>query len=227
VTNHIPWLLVANRAGLFAAGELCDDWRVLLPLPRSFYAPSAAVVAEALLGHLLIRRHRSGACGGVILETEAYLADDPASHGYGGETVRNRSMYGEPGRAYVYLIYGLHYCVNAVCQPKGRAEAVLIRAIEAKVGLERMRTRRRVAHDRDLVNGPGKLCAALDIDRRLDGQDLCDPGSPLIIAENPERESVLLRNGPVRATPRIGISKAADWPLRFVLEKHPGLSRRG
>src|SRR5262245_5757234 len=99
-----------------------------VPVPKSFYEPSAAAVAPMLLGHWLIRRTAKGLCGGPVVETEAYLVGDPASHGFVGETNRNRVMYGPPGHAYVYLIYGNYFCVNTVCQPKGRAEAVLIRA---------------------------------------------------------------------------------------------------
>src|ERR1700728_1191743 len=113
------------------------------PLRRSFFEPSAQRVAPRLLGHWLIRRLPEGFCGGPIVETEAYLADDdPASHAYGGETARNRVMFGPPGYAYVYLIYGFHFCVNAVCHRVGRAEAVLIRAVEAEFGRELLRKNR-------------------------------------------------------------------------------------
>src|SRR5580658_9832140 len=113
------------------------------PLARSFYEPSAQTVAPRLLGHWLIRNLPAGRCGGPIVEAEAYLADDdPASHAYGGKTARNRAMFGPPGHAYVYLIYGFHCCVNAVCRPPGCAEAVLIRAIEAEAGAELMRLNR-------------------------------------------------------------------------------------
>src|ERR1700733_8402637 len=133
----------------------------LTPLPRSFYEPSAEGVAGLWLGHWLIRNLPAGPCGGPIVETEAYLADDPASHGFGGERPRNRAMYGPPGHGYVYLIYGFHFCVNAVCRSPGCAEAVLIRAIESKLGLEIMRENRQAATAFGLSNGPGKLCAAL------------------------------------------------------------------
>src|SRR5436190_22795110 len=130
------------------------------PLPRSFFQPSARVVAPKLLGHWLLRRAPDGSwAGGEIVETEAYLADDPASHGFRGETARNRSMFGPFGRAYVYFIYGNHYCVNAVCRPQGCAEAVLVRAITACLGEASMRARRPVADVHQLSSGPAILCA--------------------------------------------------------------------
>src|ERR1051325_7129429 len=104
------------------------------PLSRTFYEPSAKVVAPELLGHFLIRNTPDGPCGGAIVETEAYLVDDAACHGAPGETKRNRVMFGHPGHCYVYLIYGFHFCVNTVCRPAGIAEAVLIRAIEVNFG---------------------------------------------------------------------------------------------
>src|SRR5882724_4890154 len=145
-----------------------------MPLAREFFLPSAKVVAPRVLGHWLIRQTPSGLCGGIIVETEAYLVDDPACHGAPGLTTRNRVMFGGPGHAYVYLIYGYHFCVNAVCRPSGVAEAVLIRAIEPNFGAEFRKSQRGVARARDLTNGPAKLCEALRIDRSLDGVDICD-----------------------------------------------------
>jgi DNA-3-methyladenine glycosylase len=195
-------------------------------LPRSFYEPSAKVVAERLLGHFLIRNTPEGPCGGAIVETEAYLLNDPACHGAPGPTARNRVMFGPPGYAYVYLIYGFHFCVNAVCQPTGVAEALLIRAVEATVGEEFMRRQRPVTKTLDLTNGPGKLCQAMDINRSLDGADLCDPSSPLFIARNPRVKTFRNEQGPVVTTTRIGITKAAAMPLRFYLDGSPFVSRR-
>jgi DNA-3-methyladenine glycosylase len=197
----------------------------MTPLPRSFYEPSAAEVAPLLLGHWLIRNLPSGPCGGPIVETEAYLVDDPASHGYGGERARNRTIYGPPGRCYVYLIYGFHFCVNAVCRPVGCAEAVLIRAIEAKVGLEAMHQNRQAATDFALTNGPGKLCEALAIDRKFDSVDLCDASSPLFIAKGPNLARFRRQRSPAVISTRIGITKAAGLPLRFYLGGSPFISR--
>jgi DNA-3-methyladenine glycosylase len=197
----------------------------MVPLPQSFYEPSAEVVASGLLGHWLIRNTSEGFCGGPIVETEAYLATDPACHGFNGETARNRIMFGEPGLAYVYFIYGNHYCVNAVCRAKGVAEAVLIRAIEVSFGRKWLQANRPVLNPVQLTNGPGKLCSAMKIDRLLDGACLWDLKSPLFIAENPENELFRKKQGPVIAGPRIGIKKAADLSLRFYLQKNSFVSR--
>ncbi len=197
------------------------------PLPREFYAPSAKEVAPALLGHYLLRRTAQGWCGGPIVETEAYLVGDPACHAVVGLTARNRVMFGEPGHAYVYLIYGLHYCVNAVCQPAGVAEAVLIRAVEAEFGVEQMISWRGLKRVHELTSGPAKLCEAMHIDRKLDGADLCrGDGSDLTIAVNPEGEALKQSRGPVVITTRVGITQAAALPLRFYLASSPFVSKR-
>lgn len=196
------------------------------PLPRTFYLPSAKIVAPQLLGHWLIRNSPQGPCGGVIVETEAYLTGDPACHAWRGLTKRNKVMFGEPGYAYVYFIYGNHYCVNAVCLPPGQAEAVLIRAVEADFGRELMLERRSVTLTHSLSNGPGKLCEAMGIDRTLDGADLCQTSSPLFIAENPKVKDLRRRCGPVVTATRIGITQAANLPLRFYLDASPFVSRR-
>jgi DNA-3-methyladenine glycosylase len=198
----------------------------MTPLPESFFLPSAAVVAPRLLGHWLVRHTPDGPCGGLIVETEAYLADDPACHAYGGETERNRTMWGAPGRAYVYLIYGYHFCVNAVCCPPHTAEAVLIRALQPALGEGLMRRNRPVENRHHLTNGPAKLCAAMGIDRKLDGTNLCDPASKLLIAANGGVADFIESQGPVVQATRVGISKAAHLPLRFYLKGSPFVSRK-
>jgi DNA-3-methyladenine glycosylase len=184
------------------------------------------VVAQRLLGHWLIHHTPAGPCGGPIVETEAYLVGDPACHGAPGPTPRNRVLFGPPGHCYVYLIYGLHYCVNAVCQPHGTAEAVLIRAVEPIFGEEILRKNRLVPGARNLTNGPAKLCAAMNIDRGLNGVDLCDSGSALVIAENPDVGRFCRRFGPKVTTTRIGITKAAELALRYYLDGSEFVSRR-
>lgn len=196
------------------------------PLPRKFYGGSAAQIAPGLLGQWLIRNTPDGPCGGPIVETEAYLFDDPACHAVSGRTVRNQAMFGPPGHAYVYFIYGCHFCVNAVCSPEGVGEAVLIRAIEPKVGTDLMHRFRPHTLPRALTNGPAKLCQALGIDRSLDGVDLCDGASALYIARNPQLSRCFGELGPVVTSPRIGITRAASLPLRFYFAKSPFLSRR-
>ena len=194
-------------------------------LPRSFYEPSAREVAPGLLGHWLLRRTPSGWCGGLIVETEAYLRGDPACHAASGLTPRNRVMFGPPGHAYVYFIYGAHYCVNAVCRPGGIAEAVLIRALEPRTGLEFLRHHRTVSRIEHLTNGPAKLCEAMAIDRKLDGADLCARSTALVIARNRQRAAYLAQWGPLVTTARIGITRAAELPLRFLLHRSPFISR--
>jgi DNA-3-methyladenine glycosylase len=195
-------------------------------LPRSFYEPDADHVAQALLGHFLIRNTPQGPAGGAIVEAEAYLADDPACHSFRGETKRNKSMFGPPGFSYVYLIYGMHYCFNTVCGPPGHGEAVLVRAIEVQFGEAWMRLQRKVEALEQLTNGPARLCQALDIVRKHDGLDICEVDSPLFVAENPERRKFLRERGPVVVTTRIGISKAADDHLRFYLDNSPFVSKK-
>lgn len=197
----------------------------LQPLPRDFFVPSAKVVAPKLLGHCLVRRLPEGLSGGLIVEAEAYLQGDPACHAYRGETARNRSMFGPPGHAYLYFIYGNYWCFNVVCGPAGVAEAVLVRALEPVFGTEHLAARRPVERAEDLTNGPAKLCRALDLDRRQDGADLCDPASPVFLAAWPAVKSVRRRRGPLLTTPRIGLTRAADWPLRFCLGGSRFLSR--
>lgn len=196
------------------------------PLPRSFYEPSAEKVARSLLGHWLVRQTPSGPVGGPIVETEAYLVGDAACHAAPGLTERNRVMFGPPGHAYVYFIYGCHYCVNTVCQPKGTAEAVLIRAVEASVGLPFMFRQRTVPNEIRLTNGPAKLCDAMVIDRALNGEDLCNPRSELIVALNPHLKLFRKQRGPIVTTVRVGITRAAELPLRFYLERSAFVSRK-
>ena len=197
------------------------------PLPRDFFRPFADLVAPALLGHLLMRRVGGVWLGGEIVETEAYLVGDPACHAYVRETARNRVMWGDYGRAYVFKIYGNYLCFNAVCRPPGRAEAVLIRAIEPTFNVEKMRELRSIAKDVDLTNGPSKLCLALGIEAGDNGADICARASDLMLAENPDRDAFLQTRAPIIQTTRIGLTKGVDWPLRWILGGSKSVSRRG
>lgn len=193
---------------------------MLKPLPRRFYDRDTAEVARALLGKRLVRDTDTGRLAGRIVEVEAYLAqDDPANHGHRGQTRRNASMFGPPGRAYVYAIHS-RWCLNAVTEQAGVASAVLIRAIEPLEGIATMQELRGIDVLRDLTRGPGRLCEALAIDRALDTCNLTRRG-PLWIADDgtaPAPEQIL-------ATTRVGISLAADLPLRFYLADCPYVSK--
>jgi DNA-3-methyladenine glycosylase len=162
---------------------------------------------------------------GRIVEVEAYLGPhDPACHAAVGLTARNRQLHGPPGTAYVYRIYGLHWCVNAVTQAAGIGSAVLIRALVPLDGIAAMRARRPDVPDHSLANGPGKLCQALGIDGSLDGAPLDragrDTGPTLVVRAGP-----VVRDRDVIVTPRIGITQAADWPLRFLVAGERHVSR--
>jgi DNA-3-methyladenine glycosylase len=193
------------------------------PLPRSFYARGPRALARALLGRVLVHDDpRAGRLAGLIVETEAYGgAADPASHAYRGETARNRVMFGEPGVAYVYFTYGMHYCFNVVCGAEGEPMAVLVRALEPVLGLSAMRLRRPGADAARVASGPGSLARALGIDRAHDGADLTR--GPLWIADLPPR-----RGGrPVGRGPRVGITRAATWPWRYWLVGSDAVSAGG
>jgi DNA-3-methyladenine glycosylase len=181
-------------------------------LRRSFFARSVHVVAPELIGATLLVDD----VGGVIVEVEAYHHTDPAAHSYIGKTERNAVMFGPPGFAYVYRSYGIHWCLNFVCEPKGSASAVLIRAIEPTTCPSVMKRRRGLTDLRALCSGPGKLGEALGIDRRHNGMALDRPPFELRAREH-EPEIV--------TGPRIGISKGVEMPWRFGLKGSPFLSR--
>ncbi len=181
------------------------------PLPTSFYDRATELVARDLLGAVLDHRSPQGRTVGRIVEVEAYLGPhDPACHSAVGRTKRNDALHGSPGTAYVYFIYGVHWCVNAVTREAGHGSAVLIRAVEPLVGVDLMRRRRGTVGERLLANGPGKLCQAFGINGAADGISL--QRGPLRIFEGQRVSDDMVAIGP-----RIGISKAVDWPLRFVV----------
>ena len=193
-------------------------------LPRAFYLKPPDVVARNLLGKVLVRRYQNGSGArrrterltGRIVEVEAYFGlDDPAAHAFAGKTARNAVLFGPPGVAYVYFIYGMHFCLNISCEPEGQAGCVLLRALEPVEGLERMAELRgmaRGANPRLLTSGPGRLCQALGIVREThNGIDVTSARTGLHVEDDgfvpPE----------IAVTPRIGIRKAAERPARFAI----------
>lgn len=177
-------------------------------LSRSFFARDATVVAPELLHKLLV----AGPCVGRIVEVEAYLHDDPASHAYRGPTPRNASMFRAGGHLYVYFTYGMHHCANVVTGDVGNGQAVLLRAVLPLVGLEFVRARRpRARRDVDLTNGPGKLCQAFALDRTHDGIDLCAADAAVWIGDDGTPPPVR-----PRITPRIGIRRGVELPWRWL-----------
>jgi DNA-3-methyladenine glycosylase len=180
-------------------------------LPAEFFSQPADVVARELLGAILISRVNGKETSGRIVETEAYLGrDDPASHGYRlRKNARNEALYGPPGQWYVYLSYGIHWCANLVCWSHGMGSAVLLRALEPLDGVDIMQKRRGVKDPRLLCSGPGKLCQAMGISRTLDGRLMHSSSVQVVEGFGPALPNVAV-------TPRIGITKAAEWPLRFV-----------
>ena len=200
-------------AAAVAVGAPIDD--------RDWFDRSAAEVAPDLLGAFLVHDTPSGRIRGRIVEVEAYLGpEDLAAHSSRGETARNGVMFGPPGHLYVYLVYGMHHCVNVVCGPGFKPEAVLLRAAEVVEGEELARTRRGGVPAARLAAGPGNLGAAFDIDRRLNGADLL---------AGPVRVERGARPDAIDRTHRIGVDYAGEWtdrPLRYVIRDDPHRSRR-
>jgi DNA-3-methyladenine glycosylase len=187
-------------------------------LPQSFYARDTTRVARALLGCVLETRVRGVRTAGRIVEVEAYVGPhDPAAHGFcHRRTPRNDRLFGPPGIAYVYFVYGMHWCVNAVTESDGYPAAVLIRALEPLRGLAVMRRRRHGAADANLCAGPARLCQALGVTGAMNGVSLAGPR--IRITQRVSRASVAVGT-------RVGIRRAVDWPLRFWLRGSPWVSR--
>jgi DNA-3-methyladenine glycosylase len=182
---------------------------------EEFYAGGPLVLARAVIGATLLVE----GVGGIVVETEAYDHEDPASHSFTGPTPRNAAMFGPPGHAYVYRSYGIHWCLNIVCEPEGVGSAVLIRAIQPTQGLDLMAARRGTRDPRLLCSGPGRLCQALGVTRAHDGLPLDRPPFELRLPD-PEAAPV-----EIDTAPRIGIRKAADRPWRFGLAGSRFVSR--
>jgi DNA-3-methyladenine glycosylase len=204
---------------------LKPDLDVAAPLPAAFYNRDPRRVASDLLGKVLLRREPGRLLAARIVEVEAYLgAEDPAAHAAAGRTARNAVLFGPPGHAYVYFIYGNHYCLNVSCLPDGVAGCVLVRALEPLHGMQDMaQSRGMKVSDRKslclLTSGPGRLTQAFGITRGRDnGKDLTDPASDLVIIADGCRVSRMLK------TARIGITKAAERPLRYLIAGNPFVS---
>jgi DNA-3-methyladenine glycosylase len=200
------------------------------PLRRTFFNRDPRIVARELLGKMIVRREGRKKLAGRIVEVEAYLgAGDLAAHAAAGHTARNAVLFGPPGYAYIYFIYGVHYCLNISCLPEGDAGGVLIRALEPVVGIAEMAKARGLAdldltssrELRKLASGPGKLCEALGITRPRDnGKDMLSPASDLQVMSDGFRVKE------VAVTARIGITKAAEMPLRYVITGNAFLSKK-
>ena len=208
------------------ARSMPTDFGKLLPLPRAFYDRDPRRVSRDLLGKVLLRRDGRKVLAARVVEVEAYLSNDPAAHSFAGRTDRNAVLWGPPGIAYIYFIYGNHYCFNLSCLPDGVAGGVLFRALEPLVGIEEMARARGLVHAdgadlRRLTSGPGRLAEAFGITRARDnGKDLTSAASDLWIADDGSRRPR------VRVTTRIGINKAADKPLRYIVPENRFVSGR-
>jgi DNA-3-methyladenine glycosylase len=227
----------------YAGAKSPRSWRAS-PLPREFFARPADQVAPDLLGCVLAHETAAGLVAVVLVEVEAYTGEsDPASHAFRGRTARNAVMYGPPGYAYVYFTYGMHFCVNLVCQPEGDPSAVLLRAGRVIDGVALARARRSghqgrppalpaqgsdslkpppraVSRDSDLARGPARLCQALEIDRSQNGADVAGLDSALRVFAPP----VAVAAGSISRGPRVGVSRAADVRWRFWVAGDPAVS---
>jgi len=204
--NREPLILTAHASQLRS------------PLPREFYDRDPRRVSRELLGKVLVRKEAKQFLTARIVEVEAYLGEnDPAAHSFAGRTPRNAVLFGPPGYAYVYFVYGNHYCLNVSCLPEGVAGGILFRAVEPLTGIKQMAQLRNVSINsprdlRNLTSGPGRLAEAFGITRERDnGKDLTSASSDLFIADDGYRVRRIL------TTPRIGITKAAERPLRYIL----------
>ena len=190
---------------------------------HSFFRQDTVELARKLLGCLLVHRTPDGVTGGMIVETEAYIgAIDKACHAYRNRSERTEIMYQDGGYAYVYFIYGMHYCFNVVTGPEGEGNAVLVRALEPIIGLGLMRKRRQTNQLRSLCSGPGRLCQALAITKNEYGMDICAANSPLQLIQYRH-----IPNADIIATPRINVAyaeEAAAWPWRFYVKDNPYVS---
>ncbi len=178
-------------------------------------------VAKNLLGYTLVHESAEGITGGIIVETEAYLQDDPACHAYRRKSVRNAPMFGQAGTIYVYQIYGMHFCVNISTNKKDIGEAVLIRALEPTVGIELMQKRRNTDLLKNLCSGPGKLVQALGINKQMNNWHILDSDLKIVAPDTQLSDSEII------TTTRIGITQGAELPYRFYLKDNKFISKKG
>lgn len=202
-----------------------------MALHHTFYDRKTTIVAQELLGCYLVHSTTQGTTAGRIVETEAYLCNDPACHAARGKTPRNEVMFGPSGKAYVYFTYGMYFCFNTVTQNPGIGEAVLIRALEPALGIPLMQKRRGLTELKQLCSGPAKLVIASGINKSHNGIDLTSSNSPLQILSSEEffkkyRRSHLMSQHEIHTTTRIGITKATDLPLRFYIKGNEFISKK-
>ncbi len=190
------------------------------PLPQSFFAKPAPVLAQDLLGCRLVHETERSVTSGMIVETEAYSQEDAASHSYNGETARTKAMFGPPGHAYIYFTYGMHYCFNVVSGSVDHGQGVLIRALQPLEGIELMQQRRRKDEVRQLCNGPAKLVQAMGITKGDYAKPLFE-GNLYICGPDAKQAGKI----EVAVGPRVGIKKAVDVPWRFWIKDNPFVSR--
>ena len=224
----MPRRISTRQSSRTGAGSALAQLKEAKRLPREFFNHDAVTVARELLGKLLIRREGRRLLAGRVVEDEAYLGeDDPAAHAFAGRTPRNAVLFGPPGHAYVYFIYGNHYCLNVSCLQDGRGEGVLFRAMEPVLGVEAMARARglrlsslsSITESRMVSSGPGRMSQALGITRERDNnKDLTLRASDLWLADDGFRPAAIV------ATPRIGITKAVERPLRFSVAHNPYVS---
>ncbi|MEM4271737.1 MAG: DNA-3-methyladenine glycosylase [Candidatus Pacearchaeota archaeon] len=189
------------------------------PISERFFKRSTIEIAKALLGCYLVNETSEGMVIGKIVETEAYLSNDPASHSSRGMTRRNETMFGAPGKAYVYFTYGMYHCFNVVTAPEGIGEAVLIRALEPIEGVDIMKKRRKKERIKELCSGPAKLAIAMGIDKKHNGISLID-GKLKILEGKKANEKEIIK------TTRIGISEGKNLPYRFYLKNSDFVSKK-
>lgn len=190
-----------------------------MKLPKSFFEKSTIEIARGLLGCVLIHETSEGKVSGIIVETEAYLHDDPASHSFNGRTKRNSPMFDHPGVAYIYFTYGMHFCFNVVTNKKGIGEAVLIRAVEPLEGIELMKKRRGISDVKNLCSGPAKLVKAFGITKKMNGESLL---KGKLRIELPSKR----RNFEIVSGKRVGISRGVELEHRFWIKGNEFTSRK-